>query len=109
MDTELKLMIAISILALVLGVAGDEVYRMYFPIEDCSTQAKISGLWLPNLTGLSNYAGSWICINIKQVQDLNELERVCMHEIGHEVFARYCENNPLNFQKCVEISNMTGE
>lgn len=69
-------------------------------VESCSTQAKIAGLWLPNLTKLSEYDGKYICININSVKTLAELNRVCNHEIGHEVYARECETN---ITKCLEM------
>jgi hypothetical protein len=90
------------ILAGILGVSGSQLYNSYYPNEVCSTQAKIQGLWLPNIQYLSNYTGKYICINIDETKSLTELNRVCNHEIGHEIFARECESN---LTKCLEMEN----
>lgn len=71
-------------------------------IEDCSTQAKIKGLWLPDIKELKNYEGQYICINIEQTKTLEDLQKIINHEIGHEIFARYCEDD---FDKCLEVTN----
>jgi hypothetical protein len=69
-------------------------------IEQCSTQAKLAGLWLPDIQTLKNYNGKYICVNVDETKTLTELERVCEHEVGHEIFARECETN---FTKCAEM------
>lgn len=81
-----------------LGWLGNDLIKV--PIEKCSTQARIAGLWLPNLSDLTNYDGRYICINIDETKTLTELEFYCKHEIGHEIFARECETN---FTKCQEV------
>ena len=88
-------------LSIALGWVGNNLYSEKNPKEVCSTQARIAGLWLPNISDLKNYNGKYICVNIKETTTLKELVRVCEHEVGHEVFARECETN---FTKCVEVS-----
>lgn len=68
------------------------------PSEEC-TQAKAGGLWLPRLSDLSNYQGRYICVNIDTTKSLTQLNKLCQHEVGHEIFARNCETN---FTKCLE-------
>lgn len=43
--------------------------------------------------------GDWVCINVKGMSFERGLE-VCNHEMGHEIFAEYCENN---INKCMDI------
>ncbi len=64
------------------------------------TEARIYGLWTNDLESLKSYKGSFICIDINTTKTLKELEAVCEHEVGHEIFARQCETN---FTKCLEV------
>lgn len=97
---------AIVCLSVILGFTFSQLYNAFIPSESpeitnqCDTQAKIAGLWLPNIQALSNYSGRYICVNIDATTTLTELERVCKHEIGHEIYARYCESEE-NWEKCL--------
>lgn len=69
-------------------------------IPECDTSVRVDGVWLPDIKQLASYSGKYICINIDSVSDLNDLENVCKHESGHEIFARYCEKD---YETCKEI------
>jgi len=84
-----------------LGAILGNITKENKVINECKTQAKIDGLWLPDIKELSNYNGKYICINLNGVKDLERLNEVCNHEIGHEIFATYCENN---ITKCIEVT-----
>lgn len=90
-----------------IGVCASQIYNYYYPVtiekvvEECSTQAKISGLWLPDIKDLENYNGKYICINLDETTNLKELQRICEHEIGHEIFARVCEKD---IDKCLDLT-----
>ena len=97
----------------IIGVSTSQLYNLYHPyiynnvttikINECFTQAKIAGLWLPNISRLSEYNGQYICININEVKTLRQLQKTCMHETSHEIFAREMENNPDRFWEVIGI------
>ena len=84
----------------ILGVGSSQLYVYFNPKSECLTQAKIRGVWLPDVKALSNYSGRFICINIDETKSLTDLAWTCQHEVGHEIFAMQCANN---FTKCLEI------
>ena len=92
----------------ILGITLTMIYNNYNPITEeviinrCLTQARINGVWLSDIKQLSNYSGRYICVNIDETKTLKELNRICSHEVGHEIFARYCEKN---FTKCLEVAD----
>lgn len=93
------LLISIGTLTFLIGVF------MGFYLEDNNCPAmnqsiKIDGIWTHNVSGLSKYSGTFICVNIDNVKTLRDLVTTCEHEAGHEIFARECE---VNFDKCVEL------
>lgn len=63
------------------------------PSGNDSLQYKISGVWMTNLDLLSTYKGSYICINVKTMDSPEIIENVCKHEVGHEIYNRYCNNS----------------
>ena len=87
-----------------LGWAANEMY------EDYNYRAEFSGHYFGNWnrTGVDDYndkvdwRGDWVCVNIRGMMPERALE-VCRHEIGHEMFAEYCEQSNNNFNKCVEL------
>jgi hypothetical protein len=107
-ESNIMLWVMICIGGFIIGICASQIYNTYYPytiqnttyVSYCGTQAKIAGLWLPDIKYLSNYTGRYICVNIDETKTLTELTRVCEHEVGHEIFARECENN---FTKCLEI------
>ena len=99
----LNLILIISA-SLTIGICGTLLYQDFNQqvIEDCSTQAKIGGLWIRNMSSLQDYAGTFICVNIEQTKTLRQLEKTCEHEVGHEIFARECAKD---FEKCLGVSD----
>lgn len=93
-------MVLLIIFGGLLGFGLSTYYNFKYKSDDCSTQAKINGLWLPDIKALSQYEGEYICINIENVDTLSQLKNTCEHEVGHEIFARECESN---FTKCLEV------
>ncbi len=61
-----------------------------------SSAGKIAqlGYWTANNTG------DFVCVNIKGMT-IDSAISTCKHEVGHEIFARTCEND---FSKCGNIS-----
>jgi len=47
-----------------------------------------------------NSTNSWIYIDISGMSP-EEALLVCKHEVGHEIFAEYCEND---WDKCMEVT-----
>jgi hypothetical protein len=95
-----SLLVLLSVASILAGWYLNNSFR---PVEkDCSTQVKVEGLWLPDIKEIDNYAGTYICVNIDATDTLNELQKTCQHEIGHEIFSRECEKN---FTKCLEVEN----
>lgn len=42
--------------------------------------------------------GDWVCVNLNRISYTKMVE-VCKHEVGHELFANFCEKNET---KCLE-------
>lgn len=102
MRTILILSMAICLVA--LGWQGNNYYR------SLQQKTEIMGWWIANdgynKTEVLEYArstesyGDWICVNIKG-RSIEETQKICEHETGHEIFARYCENN---INKCINLT-----
>ena len=45
--------------------------------------------------------GDWVCVNVKGM-DYKLAVETCNHEVSHEIFAEYCEDN---MNKCLEMTN----
>lgn len=43
--------------------------------------------------------GEWICVNIDDMSYKRAVE-ICKHEVGHEIFAKTCEED---MDKCLEV------
>lgn len=97
-----KMYILLTILIYIgLGFLTVVLYIDKKTIPDCDTTARVNGVWITDLEYLASYKGKFICINIDEVDNLKELDLVCKHEAGHEIFARYCEHN---FDNCINIT-----
>jgi hypothetical protein len=80
---------------LFLGWSCHVLYQYY-------TSPTIEGIWTAhNFSSrfeASIYAsdrenrGKWICVNIER-STIQEILDTCQHEVGHELFARYCQKN----------------
>lgn len=102
------LLISLASLIVLSGVMGwfvNELWREY------SDYRVYNGLYIKNMTGKAETLamakdfdkyGNWICVNIKGMS-VEEAFNTCRHEVGHEIFAKYCEDN---LEKCLEV---TGE
>lgn len=70
-------------------------YLFFTPEEkNCETKANVLGLWLPDISYLSNYSGTFICINTDNVKTMKELREIILHETAHEFWARECVQKP---------------
>lgn len=110
MKTSTGIFIAFSIilvfcLLVALTIFNINLFNKQLNIPDeptCHPYANVYGIWTTNLTYLSRYEGTFICININTTTTLKKLDEVCHHEIGHEIFARECADN---FTRCLELEN----
>jgi len=76
---------------------------------------QIEGLWMrgfdsENLAEERAYeieqSGAWVCVNIKPKLTFEEIVDTCIHEAGHELFARKCEDAPeICFELMKELEN----
>lgn len=58
---------------------------------------------IKNYTNKVDKHGDWVCVNIRDMEIERALE-VCRHEVGHEIFAEYCEQSNESFNKCMKIT-----
>jgi hypothetical protein len=86
-----------------LGWYSNDWYRFY------DTERQINGLWMKNFPNKSNaletaYSlesrGTWVCVNVRPERTFDEIVQTCVHEAGHELFARKCDQNP---EICFEV------
>ena len=92
-----------------LGWFGNDLYKNY------NNELQIKGLWFSNwnnITQVKDYAysmdssGEWVCINVNNKMDYEDIVNTCQHEAGHELFARKCQDNPeICFKLEKEIEN----
>jgi hypothetical protein len=85
-------------LVLILGIfigflAGFIIAQMMFPKIQYEYRNNLEGLFTKNSTG------DWVCVDVTNMSPERARE-VCNHEVGHEIFAEYCEHN---FDKCLEV------
>jgi len=85
----------------ILGIFTILAYQAYNHIGPFSLEVKVYGVWTQDLSKLQTYSGSFICINIDETKTLKQLQNTVNHEIGHEIWARYCEDN---IDKCINIT-----
>jgi len=86
-----------------LGWIINEVYDSY------NYQREYNGLWLKGynetqvdeITYEKDSGGDWVCVNIRDMSYKEALE-TCSHEVGHEIFAEFCEDN---ITKCFDVVN----
>lgn len=85
-----------------LGVLGHMIY------QDITNKKAFEGLRFegnythPEALGVANKygRGDWVCVRTDGMSYKRALE-VCAHEVGHEIFAEYCEGN---IDKCINIT-----
>jgi hypothetical protein len=100
------LSVAVITLFITTGVLGfllNEIWHQTIAKPICDTTlAQVDGVWIYNLSRLSDYEGQFICIRVDG-QSLKNAYTTCAHEIGHEAFARICEKN---ITKCINLDNL---
>jgi len=47
-------------------------------------------------------SGDWVCVNIKEMSYQQAFD-TCAHEVGHEIFAEYCEDN---IEECINLTEV---
>lgn len=107
MKKETKSMLAVCAIFFTLGFLMAQFYDI---IEsEISYKKKLEGLWVKGAsrekaegiaTNRDEY-GNWVCVNIRDM-DYERAAEICSHEVGHEIFAGYCEKN---IEKCIGLSN----
>ncbi len=112
MRREILMTLGLVSLFILGGIAG------YFLNErECKDYKKeIAGLYLRNWneTEVKNYTktreprGDWVCVNVRGMTPKRALE-VCRHEVGHEIFAEYCEQSQEGFDRCMEVIEDEGD
>lgn len=86
---------------IIVGWYGNEAY------ESWNYQRKYDGLFIENvnyskaeqITHSRDKRGDWVCVNVRDMSYERALE-VCNHEVGHEIFAEFCEEN---IEKCIGL------
>ena len=93
------------------------IYFLFFFDNSCSQNTlegtyygaepnlRVNGVWTTDLQRLKDYKGNYICIN-SDLKDLRKVEETCRHELGHEIFARYCQKGIKEFNNCVEAMEL---
>lgn len=84
-----------------LGWQGNELYSSY------SYQRTINGFYMENsdIDRVRDYQnrrdkyGDWVAVNIRGM-DYETAVNTCNHEVGHEIFAEFCEDN---MNKCIGL------
>jgi len=80
----------------------------------CMQSKKAKKLDICNFSDLKNYTktreprGDWVCVNVRGMTPKRALE-VCRHEVGHEIFAEYCEQSQEGFDRCMEVIEDEGD
>ena len=84
-------------------VSGFDFDMNIIPEKKEESQKIYDGCWKRIKSGEDE--GDWVCVNVKDMTYERALE-VCRHEVGHEIFAEECENNPeLCFKLIEEFDN----
>ena len=47
--------------------------------------------------------GDWVCVNVRGMS-FEEGLATCNHEVGHEIFAEYCEESNDTMNNCIEVT-----
>ena len=103
--TEIKLYLIKSIVIVCIFILGILSANLY---NDYNYQKKLDGLWLNGYnyssvkekTSSLDNSGQWVCININDEMNYEEIVNTCEHEAGHELFARLCDKEP---EKCFKL------
>jgi len=105
-DKRAFLMAIVNILLVVglfyLGWFVNDAYR------DFKNKRDFDGLFLRKrnysemgrLTTKADKLGDWVCVNVKGM-DFKRAYEVCQHEVGHEIFAEYCEDH---LEECINLT-----
>ena len=98
------LIISVLIFFFLLGWIVNEVY------DYNNYQKQLEGIYMKNanysyvknrITSLDPF-GDWVCVNVRGM-DFERGYEVCKHEVGHEIFAEFCEEDD-NINKCINIT-----
>lgn len=101
-------MVLVLILGTVIGYCINEVYREY------NNKQELRGLWLKGYNSTQamkkvyslDDSGQWVCVNINKNLDYEDIVETCLHEAGHELFARKCADDPeVCFKLAEELEN----
>lgn len=121
LKTNIKLLIALILMGGISFIIGYVVanYNDIDMLDDFFGKKletnRIDGLWfvknnISNRLDAMDFAkdytgetGRWVCVNIKNM-DFDRAFQVCRHEVGHEIWANFCEQDQ-NFDKCVNVTN----
>ena len=94
--------IKMGIIGIMIGlifVMGFLISYFYF----YGSYKQYDGCWADVKSG--DDKGEWICVNIEGMKPRRAFT-VVNHEIGHSIFANYCEDN---IEKCLSITDETKE
>ena len=95
----------VAFLVFCIGTLGwllNDIYRSQKNIRT------LDGLWIKDVNESvakdiaqeRDKFGRWVCVNI-QGMELERAVEVCKHEVGHEIFAEYCEKD---MERCYNVS-----
>ena len=105
------MLIIVILSSFTLGVAGTILYQEYQ--QDKQIQQVYDGLYFKE-QNMYNWEeargrakeldkhGIWVCVNVRHL-DYERALNTCKHEVGHEIFARFCEKED-NINKCMELA-----
>jgi hypothetical protein len=88
-------LIYLGVLLILIGYCLG-LLTMGFLMED-KANSKSIGKWTINAEG---YEGKWIHIRIDDMS-AREALKTCQHEVGHEIFAEYCE---YHIEDCLNLT-----
>ena len=98
MDTDTKFIIYTGVTFTIIGAC---ISSLYFVIKEARSQEEcILGLYSRGYDSYGDFKGEWIHINVND-KDIKQSLETCQHEVGHEIFARICQDN---MTKCLEVS-----
>ena len=105
----MKELVVFAILFFFLGWACCLYFTPIPIIEEINYTRQMDGLNLRNYnygevknkTIEEDRGGDWVCVNIRDMSFERAFE-VCRHEVAHEIFAEYCEDN---LNTCLSITD----
>lgn len=93
------------IMGIFLGFIISQAY------DEVSKKRMINGLYFENKMNYSQViekakaterSGNWVCVNINGM-DYKTAVQTCNHEVGHEIFALYCQKH---IDECINITEV---